>query len=78
MDHRATIYGLRNGYKAKNTFIAHNDVISSCAFLYSSRHLVTSSLDCYVKFWSIDRGDIYKSINTKSKVYDMNTNRSEQ
>jgi WD40 repeat protein len=76
-DHRATLYRLKGQIKAQLSFEAHKDLITSTKFSFSQRQVITASHDFFIKFWDINKGDISRSINSKSKVFDMHISRSE-
>ena len=76
-DHRATLYRLKGQIKATHSFIAHKDLITSTKFSFSMKQAITASQDCFIKFWDLQKGDISRSINAKSKCYDMHVSRSE-
>lgn len=76
-DHRATIYKIRGNLKTHHAFSAHSDLITSTKFSFSSKQVLTASLDGCLKFWDIGSSNISRSINTYSKIYDMHLSRSE-
>ena len=76
-DHRATLYNLRGNIKTQTSFTAHQDLITSTKFCFSTKSVATSSMDSTIKFWDITNGNLGRVINTYSKVYDMHVSRSE-
>lgn len=44
-DHKATLYNLRGNIKMSHSFTAHQDLITSTKFCFSTKQVMTSSLD---------------------------------
>jgi len=76
-DHRATLYNLRGNIKPSHSFVAHQDLITSTKFCYSTKQVMTSSLDSTVKCWDINTCNVSRVINTYSQCFDMHVSRSE-
>lgn len=76
-DHKASLHKVRNGYKQVHSFVAHNDYITSCKFIFSAKQVMTASMDSLVRFWCINTGEKIRQINTKAKCYDLHVARSE-
>lgn len=76
-DHRATVYTLRGNIKPSQSFIAHQDLITSTKFCFSTKQVLTSSLDQTIKCWDINTCNVSRVINTLSGCFDMHISRSE-
>ena len=76
-DNRATLYTLRGNIKATQSYIAHQDLITSTKFCFSTKQVLTASLDQQIKCWDVSTCKSQRIINTFSGCYDMHVSRSE-
>lgn len=75
-DNKANLYSLKT-LKPVHNFTPHQDLITSAKFCFSTKHIVTSSLDQTIKFWDINTCAISKVVNTYSQCFDCHVSRSE-
>lgn len=75
-DHKSVMYNLKT-LKPVHSLTAHQDLVTSTKFCYSSKSVVTSSLDSTIKFWDVNSCNIQHVIKTYSSCYDCHISRSE-
>ncbi len=76
-NHVATLFTSRGKFKSQKTFPAHQDIITSTKFVFSTKEVLTASMDGTIKGWSTVTGTKVRSYAAFSKIYDMTLSRTE-